>query len=74
MSSGLKIVRLVNETWRECAHRYGARYGLEIEVLREYDRNISEFKMSEAEAAFDACYEWDICELAFDDDPDEEAN
>ena len=61
MIIGLKITRNEGETWFECAMRYAKVYGLEEEVRRDYDEAI-ERGLPEDEAAFEACYEWDVCE------------
>lgn len=51
-----------NETWLECIERYAAPYGLQLEVIKEFKRNILA-GIDEAEAAWDACYEWDILDV-----------
>lgn len=47
------------ETWRDAAKRIAQAYGLEQEVLKEYDAAI-EVGVTPAEAAYMACYEWDV--------------
>lgn len=49
------------ETWRECALRYGKKYGLEAEVRDEFDKAVKRGS-DEREAALCACLEWDIAE------------
>ena len=61
--AGLKITRLPGESWRDCASRYGRKYGLEREVLDEFDKNIAAGD-PEDDAAHAACFDWDVCELA----------
>ena len=58
----LGIIRNEGESWLDCAIRYAKPWGLDMEVLDEYDRNIKQ-GMSEADAALSACYEWDVCEV-----------
>ena len=58
-----KIARIAGETWRECAARIGRKYGLEHEVLAEFDKNVAAGD-PEDDAAFNACWDWDVCELA----------
>lgn len=55
----LVISRNEGESWRDCAARYGERYGLKEEVLVEYDNAISA-GAEESQAAWEACCEWDI--------------
>lgn len=55
------IRRRDGETWRECAARIGRHWHLEAEVLEEFDAFIAAGD-DEAEAAWCACYEWDVCE------------
>lgn len=59
----LEITRKEGETWRECAARYGRKYGLEHEVLANFDGFISCGEGDEMAAAFDSCLEWDICDV-----------
>jgi|GEM_PF-6465627 len=55
------ITRYPDETWRDCAARYGRRYGLESEVLRSFDRLIATGVDPET-AALDAAGDWDCWE------------
>lgn len=59
---GVGIRRKDGETWRECAERYGERYGLREEVLEHFDANVRAGD-NEADAALHACMEWDVCDL-----------
>lgn len=61
--ASLKITRNEGESWLQCALRYAKKYGVELEVQDAYNEHIASGS-DEAEAAFDACYDWDICELA----------
>lgn len=58
----LRVARKEGETWRECIERYAKPHGLETEVLSLYDRYVNSGD-PEHQAAFDACYEWDICDF-----------
>lgn len=58
----LRISRLNDETWQQCAQRYAERYGLEEEVQMSYEQSIDN-GASEAEAALEACIDWDIAEF-----------
>ena len=58
----LQISRLDGETWLECARRLGRKYGLERELMEAFEKNLKAGD-SEATAAFEACYKWDVCEL-----------
>lgn len=64
---GLRIKRTDDETWLECALRYGSKFGVEVEVREAYDHYITEGD-TEEEAAFSACYDWDICEVVEDEE------
>lgn len=59
---GLGIRRQEDETWYDCAMRYAKKYDLESEVKDDYDQGIKDGD-SEEEAAWGACYEWDILEV-----------
>jgi len=61
---GLKLERQENETWREAAIRVARTHGLEEEVGNTFDSYIAQGD-TEAQAAWAACYDWDLCELAF---------
>lgn len=61
----LAVHRLENEDWREAVERIAKKFGLEQEALEVYDSEV--FKgADDADAAFAACYEWDICEYVED--------
>jgi hypothetical protein len=57
----LKITRLENESWEDCARRYARPHGLELEVMENFRAAIARGE-NEDQAAFDACYEWDLTE------------
>jgi hypothetical protein len=59
----LAIYKEAHETWRECAARYGRNNHLEAEVLEAFDANLRNGD-DEATAAWGACYEWDVTDLA----------
>ena len=65
---GLRLIKTANETWRECAARYGSKYFLEEEVLKIYDYDLAH-GAEEFQAAYDACYEWDVLDY-FEDTKD----
>lgn len=67
MSYNLLLRRNENETWLQAALRLAKPWGVEAEIQESYDSAIAE-GISEAQAAFDACYDWDICELERVDD------
>lgn len=60
--AALGISREKDETWRECAIRYGRKYGLEWEITEWFDRGIAAGK-PDFEAAIEAVNEWDCCDL-----------
>lgn len=57
---GLRVRRLEGETWREAVSRT-ADY-MRGECLAEFDAMVAAGQ-DEAQAAFDALYEWDCLEL-----------
>ena len=58
----LSATRSDDETWRAAVLRIAARYGLEKEVLTEYDQRIEE-GVEESTAAWEALYEWDLLDF-----------
>lgn len=60
----LVIHRQVDEGWRDCARRYAEAYGLEQEVLYQFDELV-EKGYEPRHAAFIACYDWDVCEYKY---------
>jgi hypothetical protein len=50
-----------NEDWKACALRYARKYGLEEEVGDAF-RRLLQAGENPREAAFHACYEWDVLE------------
>jgi hypothetical protein len=66
MSLRLRLSRKPDQTWRDAAIEQARRHGMERDVTEDFDR----FKAagdSDEEAAWSACYEWDV--LDFVDDP-----
>lgn len=61
----LVLTRMPEESWRDCALRVARKFGLEQEVEDKYDERIDAGDSSE-EAAWCACYEWDILEFRSD--------
>lgn len=57
--SSLAIKRRDGETWRQAAERYAAPWGLQDEVLADFDADIAK-GVDEAEAAWGACMERDV--------------
>jgi len=55
----LVLKRWEKESWKDCAIRYAKHYGLEEEVIEEYNKAIN-LGCAEDEAAYCACEEWDI--------------
>lgn len=73
MGIGLKAVRNEGETWRECVIRNAKQYGLEVECLQIFDRDVAAGS-EESDAAWDAMYEWDLgLEVVVTDDDGEPA-
>lgn len=56
------IRRNEGETWRECAIRYGRRFGLQREITEMYDAAIKHGEIEE-QAAWGACLEWDVADV-----------
>ena len=54
-----QLERKEEETWAQCIHRLAAKYHLEEDVRESYSKFLEE-GMTEAHAAFHACYEWDV--------------
>lgn len=65
----LVLHREENETWLEAAQRNAKQYGVEVEVTACYYEFLLIGGVSESQAAFDACYEWDV--LTFEKDEPE---
>lgn len=64
MSLGIR--RQEGETWKDAAFRIARVHGLEHEVMDVYEAEIAR-GASEEEAAWTACYDWDVCEIMKDD-------
>jgi hypothetical protein len=62
----LGIRRQEGETWKDAARRIARVQGLEHEVMDIYEHEIARGS-SEEEAAWTACYEWDVCDIMGDD-------
>jgi len=58
----LGITRKENESWRECLIRYAEPWGLEDECLEIFDEELAKGQ-PEPDAAWAACYEWDVLDL-----------
>lgn len=54
----LGVRRSDGETWRRCAERHGAPYGLEAEILEEFDRQVAN-GTPEPQACAGALWDWD---------------
>ena len=59
---GLSIKRLADESWRDCARRYGKANGLEHEITELFVSMVAT-GMPDDDAAWSAVYEWDCCDL-----------
>lgn len=57
--TGLSLTRNEGETWREAAKRQATRFGLQDEVLEEFDMAVAAGEPEE-QAAWGACLEWDV--------------
>jgi len=68
MSGPSNVERLTGENWRDCAIRYGLKWGLELEVGKYYDEEIA-IGADEENAAWMAVYEYDCF-----DDPEASIN
>lgn len=64
--SGFRIERLDDETWRDAVVRYSRPFGMDMECLADFQRNLDEGD-DEASAAFHALYEWDCAPLSTGD-------
>jgi hypothetical protein len=60
--SMLRLTRQDDETWLDCALRYGRRHGLETEVEASYHR-YHDAGLPPIEAAIQAAEDWDCCDL-----------
>lgn len=62
----LRVLRQDDESWRDCVIRYAEPWGLEDECLEIYDEELAK-GATEAQAAWAACYEWDVLDFVDDD-------
>lgn len=62
MAVALGITKNEGESWRDCAMRYAKKWGLEHEIAHAFDACLASGD-SDEEAAWAACYEWDVCDL-----------
>ena len=58
----LVVKKLEGETWRQAALRYAAEHGVEDEVAAYFAVAV-ELGADEAQAALDACVEWDVADF-----------
>jgi hypothetical protein len=49
-----------DETWRECCERYASEYGLQVEALEIFDREVAAGEEDEGQACWNALCEWDL--------------
>lgn len=66
MATGVGITRLDGETWRQAAERIASRWGLQDEVLEEFDMAVAAGE-PEDQAAWGACMEWDVADMVSGD-------
>jgi len=59
----LILHREKGETWREAALRQAEKFGLQDDVAHSFDAEKAVTEDEQAEAAFHACYEWDVLDL-----------
>lgn len=59
MEIALNLRKQEGETWKEAMLRHARPYGLEGDVLETFTRLTGD-GLSEAQAAWDALYEWDL--------------
>lgn len=64
---GLGLSREDGETWKDAALRMARPWGLEIEVAEWYDSEVARGE-PEDQAAWAACYEWDVPALVDTED------
>lgn len=62
----LRLSRKPDQSWRDAAIDQARRHGMERDVTEDYDRFVAAGD-DPAEAAWSACYEWDV--LDFIDEP-----
>lgn len=55
----LGLTRQPGESWLEAAVRQASKWGLEAEVREDYEAFVAAGE-DEAQAAWGACYEWDV--------------
>jgi len=55
----IELQRKEDETWEQCIYRLASKYHLQEDVRISYTKFLEE-GMTEAHAAFHACYEWDV--------------
>ena len=61
----LILYREKGESWRDAALRQAGKFGLQEDVAHSFDAEKAVTESEQAEAAFYACYEWDV--LDFED-------
>jgi hypothetical protein len=59
---GLYLTRLAGESWKDAAERVASHWGLQREVMDIYTAEVAA-GVPEAEAALNACYEWDVLSM-----------
>lgn len=67
MAVGLKASKKKKESWKQYAQRVSRRFGLEREVMDMYENSIAVGNTPD-EAAWHALYEWDLLDLAVDEE------
>jgi len=66
----LVLSKREDQTWRDAAIEQARRYGMERDVTEYFDRFIAAGD-DEAEAAWSACYEWDVLDYRPTHTPEE---
>lgn len=63
----LRLSRNPDQSWRDAAIEQARRFGMEIDVAEYFDICIAAGD-TDSEAAWNACYEWDVLDFIPDDD------
>lgn len=63
----LRLSRKPDQSWRDAAIEQARRFGMEIDVAEYFDICIAAGD-TDSEAAWNACYEWDVLDFIPDDD------
>lgn len=59
----LVLRREGSETWREAAIRQASKFSMQDDVAASFDAEAPVTENDHAQAAWSACYEWDVLDL-----------